>query len=181
MPGRRGLEVLRLIRRDDPHARVVMVTKSEEDRTMTEAIGRQVEAYLVKPTSPRQVLSVVTRILEGSTIQQQRAAQDFATRWPELSRKREEASTAADFARLYQELVDWHLHLERAGETGLLATVESLQQDLRHDFGPWITREYPSWVRGGEGAPPLSVDVVERRTCSPFWARIRSSSWCSTA
>ena len=162
MPGRRGLEVLRIIRHDDPYARVVMVTKSEEDRTMTEAIGRQVEAYLVKPTSPRQVLSVVTRILEGSSIQQQRAAQDFAARWPALSRMREEASTASAFTDLHQELVDWHFRLERAGETGLLATVESLQQDLRRDFGPWVMREYPRWVRAGPGAPALSVDVVEQ-------------------
>ena len=65
MPGMSGLEVLEILRREDPHARVVMVTKSEEDLTMTEAIGRRVDAYLVKPTSPRQVLSVVTRILEG--------------------------------------------------------------------------------------------------------------------
>ena len=52
MPGISGLEVLEVLRREDPHARVVMVSKSEEDRTMTEAIGRRVDAYLVKPTSP---------------------------------------------------------------------------------------------------------------------------------
>ena len=63
MPGRTGLEVLGIMRRHDPHQRVVMVTKSEEDTTMTEAIGRRVDDYLVKPTSPRQVLSVVTHIL----------------------------------------------------------------------------------------------------------------------
>lgn len=163
MPGRRGLEVLQLIRQDDPHARVVMVTKSEEDHTMTEAIGRQVEDYLVKPTSPRQVLSVVTRILEGSSIRQQRAAQDFAIQWPVLARMREQAASARDFARLHLELVDWHLRLESAGETGLLGTVESLQEDLRHDFGRWITVSYPQWVRGRGMRPELSVDVVERR------------------
>ena len=54
MPGRRGLEVLEILRREDPNARVVMVTKSEEDVTMNEAIGRRVDDYLVKPTSPRQ-------------------------------------------------------------------------------------------------------------------------------
>ncbi|MDE0474784.1 MAG: response regulator, partial [Gammaproteobacteria bacterium] len=85
MPGRRGLEVLAILRRQDPNARVVMVTKSEEDRTMTEAIGRRVEDYLVKPTSPRQVLSVVTRILEGSSIRQQQVARDFAARFGSLS------------------------------------------------------------------------------------------------
>ncbi len=163
MPGRRGLEVLQLIRRDDPHARVVMVTKSEEDGTMTEAIGRQVEDYLVKPTSPRQVLSVVTRILEGSSIQQQRAAQDFATQWPALVSLREQATTARDFARLHRELVDWHIRLETSGETGLMGTVEALQDDLRHDFGRWITVNYPRWMRGQGMRPELSVDVVERR------------------
>ena len=163
MPGRRGLEVLQLIRRDDPHARVVMVTKSEEDGTMTEAIGRQVEDYLVKPTSPRQVLSVVTRILEGSSIQQQRAAQDFATQWPALTQLREQASTAREFARLHRDLVDWHIRLESSGETGLMSTVEALQNDLRHDFGRWVTVNYPRWMRGRGMRPELSVDVVERR------------------
>ncbi|NNM32558.1 MAG: response regulator [Gemmatimonadetes bacterium] len=162
MPGRRGLEVLEQIQRDDPHARVVMVTKSEEDKTMTEAIGRQVEDYLVKPTSPRQVLSVVTRILEGSSIRQQRAAQDFAARWPQLARKREEAENASDFAGVYQELVDWHIRLEAAGEAGLLGTVESLQEDLRRDFGPWVMERYPRWVEKEGDPPELSVDVVSR-------------------
>ena len=64
MPGRSGLEVLEVLRREDPLQPVVMISKSEEDHTMTEAIGRRVHDYLVKPTSPRQVLSVVTRVLE---------------------------------------------------------------------------------------------------------------------
>lgn len=163
MPGRRGLDVLELIRRDDPHARVVMITKSEEDRTMTEAIGRYAEDYLVKPTSPRQVLSVVTRLLEGSSIRQRHTAQDFAARWPALARRREEAPSAEGFERAYQELVDWRLRMEAAGETGLIGTLESLQAELRHDFGRWTTRQYPLWMRGEAEAPELSVDVVTRR------------------
>lgn len=162
MPGRRGLEVLEILRREDPHARVVMVTKSEEDRTMNEAIGRRVDDYLVKPTSPRQVLSVVTRILEGSSIQQQQVAQDFAARFPHLVRFRQEAHTADDYADLYAELVDWHVSLEAAGERGLLDSVESLSAEVRRDFGGFVTRAYPSWVRGTRSPerPELSVDVV---------------------
>ncbi len=161
MPGRRGLEVLEILRRQDPHARVVMITKSEEDRTMTEAIGRRVDDYLVKPTSPRQVLSVVTRILEGSSIRQQQAAQDFAARFPSLSMKVQDASTASAFAAAFTELSDWHIRLENAGEDGLLDSVRSLMTDLRRDFGQWVVREYPRWMRGAEDRPLLSVDVVE--------------------
>ncbi|MDH5590068.1 MAG: bifunctional response regulator/alkaline phosphatase family protein, partial [Gemmatimonadota bacterium] len=161
MPGRRGLEVLEVLRRLDPHARVVMVTKSEEDRTMTEAIGRRVDDYLVKPTSPRQVLSVVTRILEGSSIRQQQAAQDFAARFPRLSMRREDAASADEFARVYAELVDWELRLGDAGEMGLLDTVRSMMTDLRRGFGAWIIREYPRWMRSDEDRPRLSVDLVK--------------------
>ncbi|HSM60943.1 MAG TPA: response regulator [Longimicrobiales bacterium] len=161
MPGRRGLEVLEILRRQDPHARVVMVTKSEEDHTMTEAIGRRVDDYLVKPTSPRQVLSVVTRILEGSTIRQQQVAQDFAARYPKLSMLLKEAEEPDDFAELFTELTDWHLRLEASGEQGLLDTVRSLMADLRRDFGMWVVKRYPRWMRGQGDRPILSVDLVE--------------------
>lgn len=160
MPGRRGLEVLEILRREDPHQRVVMVTKSEEDHTMTEAIGRRVSDYLVKPTSPRQVLSVVTRILEGSSIRQQRVAQDFAARFPELSRRAQGAGTADDFADVFSELVDWDVRLTESGETGLLDTVQSMMVDLRRDFGSWIVRSYPRWMRGQGERPILSVDLA---------------------
>jgi CheY-like chemotaxis protein len=160
MPGRRGLEVLEIMRRHDPHQRVVMVTKSEEDRTMTEAIGRRVDDYLVKPTSPRQVLSVVTRILEGSSIRQQQAAQDFAARFGTLSMHRQEAETPEDYATIFTELTDWHIRLGQAGEEGLLDTVRSMMVDLRRDFGTWVVEEYPRWMEDSEDRPRLSVDLV---------------------
>lgn len=162
MPGRPGLDVLESLRRADLHARVVMVTKSEEDRTMREAIGRRVDDYLVKPTSPRQVLSVVTRILEGSSIRQEQVAQDFAGRFGALSMKREEASTAEEFAEVYAELVDWHIRLEQGGETGLLGSVTELLIELRRDFGEWIIDVYPHWMREDVLRPDLSVDIVKK-------------------
>jgi CheY-like chemotaxis protein len=162
MPGRRGLEVLEILRREGLHTKVVMITKSEEDRTLTEAIGRRVDDYLVKPTSPRQVLSVVTRILEGSSIRQQQVAQDFAARFRTLGMLREEARSAEEFASLYSELTDWHIRLEAAGEPALLGSVTALMEELRRDFGEWIRSIYPDWMRG-EGDPPvLSTDIVHR-------------------
>lgn len=147
MPGRTGLEVLEILRRQMPHQRVVMLTKSQEDTTMTDAIGRSVEDYLVKPVSPRQVLSVVTRVLEGPTIRQQRVAQDFAARFGSLASRLGEARSPGEFASAYSELTDWHVSLSEARETGLLDTVASLMADLRRSFGGRVVKDYPSWVR----------------------------------
>ena len=160
MPGRSGLEVLEIMRREAPHQRVVMVTKSEEDHTMTEAIGRRVDDYLVKPTSPRQVLSVVTRILEGSSIQQAQAAQDFAAIFSTLSANVQAARNADQFAAVYTELVDWQLRLGEAGEEGLLDTVASLINSLRRDFGEWVVSNYSKWMDDARDRPLLSVDLV---------------------
>ncbi|MEX2572632.1 MAG: response regulator [Gemmatimonadota bacterium] len=160
MPGRTGMEVFDEIRRIDPLVPVVMVTKSEEDRTMTEAIGRRVSEYLVKPTSPRQILSVVTRLLEGQTIQQQHVAREFSFRFRELNAEISGARDWHDWADTYSELVDWELRLRRAGEIGLVSSLETLLDQFRREFGQFVMEDYGGWVSGEVDRPPLSVDLV---------------------
>jgi CheY-like chemotaxis protein len=162
MPGRTGMEVFDELRRLDPLVPVVMVTKSEEDRTMTEAIGRRVADYLVKPTSPRQVLSVVTRLLEGHSIQQQHVAREFTTRFRELNALRYDERGWREWMQTYSELVDWELRLRAAGEMGLLASLETLLDDFRREFCVYVTQNYAEWVNGAEDRPPLSTDLIPR-------------------
>ena len=88
MPGRRGLELFRAIRSMDQSMPVVMVTKSEEPETFKDALGAEISDYLVKPVNPRQILTVVTRLLEGDRIRQQRLSRDFASRFRELEARR---------------------------------------------------------------------------------------------
>ena len=127
MPGRSGLEILDLVRKNNLRSRVVMVTKSEEDITMKEAIGRRADDYLLKPVSPLQVLSAVTRVLEGSSIRQEHIVRDFAEQFPVLSQNLDKARTESDFAKLYMELTDWHVRLESVSYTHLtLPTIYSV-------------------------------------------------------
>src|SRR4029078_3153934 len=88
MPGRRGLELFRAIRALDHGMPVVMVTKSEETETLKDAIGSDISDLLIKPVNPRRILSVVTRLLDGDRIRQQRLSRDFATRFRELEARR---------------------------------------------------------------------------------------------
>src|SRR6266550_2772482 len=137
MPGRRGLDLLPEIRAIDPAMAVVMVTQSEDDGLLRDAIGTEIDDYLVKPVHPRQVLSVVTRLLEGDRIRQQRLARDFVTRFRELEVRR----AAGD-------------------EPGLSEALRALQESLRKDFQGFIIKHYPRWLADPErDRPPLSVDV----------------------
>ncbi|HET7322175.1 MAG TPA: bifunctional response regulator/alkaline phosphatase family protein [Longimicrobiaceae bacterium] len=162
MPGRSGMEVFDELRRYDPLVPVVMVTKSEEDHTMTEAIGRRVAEYLVKPTSPRQVLSVVTRLLEGQSIQHQHVAREFAARFRQLNAELGAERGWREWAQTYSELVDWELRLRQAGEIALLTSLETLLDDFRREFGAFVVGNYGAWVNGASNRPPLSTDLVQQ-------------------
>ncbi|MEJ2547584.1 MAG: response regulator [Gemmatimonadota bacterium] len=163
MPGRRGIDVLSQIRARGRGLPVVMVTKSQTDDTMHEAIGRRADDYIVKPTSPRQVLSVVTRLLAGPRLRHERIAREFTRRFVELREEISGAGSWSDWSALYSELVDWELGLEQAGETDLREILDSLQRDVRRGFCDLVAREYADWTHeGGAQGPVLSVDVMRR-------------------
>ncbi len=162
MPGQRGLELFGAIRSLDPQVPVVMVTKSEDQATMNEAIGLAVDDYLVKPVQPRQVLSVVTRLLEGDRIRQQHLAREFVTRFRELEARRATALGWREWIDLVRELAVWDIRLAEANEPGLLEALRAMSSGLRRDFAAFITRHYAGWINQPTAdRPALSPDVVE--------------------
>jgi CheY-like chemotaxis protein len=162
MPGRRGLELFGAIRALDPAVPVVMVTKSEDPAVMREAIGLAVDDYLVKPLHPRQVLSVVTRLLEGDRIRQQHLSREFVTRFRELEARRGAALGWRDWIELWRELMVWELRLSEAAEPGLSQALEALLAGLRRDFAAFVQRSYAGWIAHPDAdRPALSPDVVE--------------------
>lgn len=161
LPGRRGLELVDEIRDIDPSVPVVMVTKSEEAGIMREAIGVRMDDYLVKPVNPRQVLSVVTRLLEGHRIREQRLARDFVTRFRELEQRRGTHLGWREWIDLVAELAEWEVRLAHGDTSGLRDALVTLQRSLHADFAAFVRANYPRWIREGEGdRPPLSPDVV---------------------
>jgi len=162
MPGRRGLELFGAIRQLDPAVPVVMVTKSEDPAVMREAIGLAVDDYLVKPLQPRQILSVVTRLVEGERIRQQHTAREFVARFRELEGRRASALGWREWIDLYRELAVWDVRLAEAGEPGLSEALRAMTTGLRRDFAGFIARQYPNWIARPEAdRPALSPDVVE--------------------
>src|SRR5258708_18705121 len=138
---------------------VVMVTQSEDEGTLREAIGIEVDDYLVKPVQPRQILSVITRLLEGDRIRQQRLARDFVSRFRELEGRRGATLAWREWIELVAELARWEVRLGAANEPGLSEALRSLQRSLRKDFAEYVARQYPRWLARPEGdRPPLSVD-----------------------
>jgi DNA-binding response OmpR family regulator len=161
MPGKRGLDAIPSLREADPNIAIVMVTKSEEDATMTEALGKALEGYIVKPVTPRQVYAAVTRLLEGPRIRRQAVARRFVERFRELQEQPLRNLTWRQWIDRYAELTQWDLDLIDANETGLYESLQGLYPDLRREFAGFMKTAYPGWLRTLEGdRPPLSIDIV---------------------
>ena len=109
MPGKRGLDAYREVREIAPLLPVVMVTKSENDATLREALGAEVSDYLVKPVNPRQVLSVVTRLLDGPKLRREAVARAFVERFRALELERDRVLDWRGWIDRYDELVRWDL------------------------------------------------------------------------
>jgi CheY-like chemotaxis protein len=160
MPGTRGLDAYRDIRELLPNLPVVMVTKSEEDATLKEAIGANIRDYLVKPVTPRQVLSVITRILEGPLIRSQAMARAFVERFRAIEAERYAGLDWRGWVERFAELMQWDVDLAEAGELGLHESLRGLYPGMHRQFAEFMRTEYPRWLRELDGdRPPLSVDV----------------------
>jgi CheY-like chemotaxis protein len=161
MPGKRGLEVVRELREIAPALPVVMVTKSEDDAVLREALGTEVGDYLVKPVNPRQVLSVVTRLLDGRRLRQQAVARAFTERFRSLELERGRVLDWRGWIERYDEIVRWDIDLADANEAGLHEALRALYPDMHREFAEYMRRAYPEWLRQLEGdRPPLSIDIV---------------------
>jgi len=162
MPGKRGLEAYRDVRELAPNLPVVMVTKSEEDATLKEAIGANIRDYLVKPINPRQVLSIVTQILEGPRIRQQAIARRFVERFRAIELERDRDLDWRGWIERFDELMRWDVELAAAGESGLYDSLRGLYPDMHREFAAYMQEHYPVWLASGDGES-IARDLAPRR------------------
>ena len=85
MPGLNGIETLSIIKEQRPDIPVVMITKSEEENIMEQAIGRKISDYLIKPVNPNQILLTIKKNLNRREIIQEKATHAYQQEFTRLS------------------------------------------------------------------------------------------------
>ena len=68
MPGLNGLETLTIIKEKYANVPVIMITKSEEESIMEEAIGSKISDYLIKPVNPNQILLAIKKNIDSNRL-----------------------------------------------------------------------------------------------------------------
>lgn len=163
MPGLTGLETLGRIKQRLPHVPVVMITKSEEENIMNQAIGNKIADYLIKPVNPNQILIALKRLLSRDRLVSEQASRDYRDDFMQLAQAINSASTIDDWYQLYDKLV--YRELELAGsETNMDELLEQQKTEANSEFAKWVRRNYGKWMpEPGDGSPLMSPRIFPER------------------
>jgi CheY-like chemotaxis protein len=161
MPGISGIETLHGIKERDPYVPVIIVTKSEDESLLDDAIRRNIDNYLVKPVNPLQVYTAAKQLLDGDKIRALGVTRDYVSEFTVLRNLRSDSAHPDAWVEIYRKLVDWDLRLDRHRDAGLLQTHEDAKLEANIEFCRFVSERYQRWTdRENKDRPTLSIDIV---------------------
>lgn len=156
MPGLTGLETLAEIKEHQANLPVVMITKSEEEYIMEEAIGSKIADYLIKPVNPNQILLSLKKNLDHARLVSEKTTSNYQQEFRKIAMDISMINSHEEWAELYQKLVYWELELEDIEDSGMFEILESQKTEANIQFCKFIEKNYSSWFKNTDDAPTMS-------------------------
>jgi len=161
MPGLSGLETLSQIKEKLPNLPVIMITKSEEEYIMEEAIGSKIADYLIKPVNPNQILLSLKKNLDTSRLVSEKTTSSYQQEFRKISMDLAMVNTYEDWIELYKKLVHWEIQLESISDVGMTEILESQKNEANSQFFKFIKKNYQDWFEGNDH-PVLSHELFKQ-------------------
>ncbi len=158
MPGMTGLETLQEIKRLHPDIPVVMITKSEEEHIMEQAIGEKIADYLIKPVNPSQILLCLKKHIHQRTIVNEQTQQNYRQEWSDISYMIDTATTIEEWQAIERALSKWDIELENSP---MRSMVEDQRAQANAAFAKWIAKNYEHWFDAKSPVPVMSQDLMK--------------------
>lgn len=163
MPGLNGLETLGKIKTHNQSVPVIMITKSEEEYIMEEAIGGQISDYLIKPVNPNQILLSLKKNLLKKDLVSQKTTHDYQVEFRQIGMRLNDRLDVDEWADIYKQLVNWEIKLEESNDESMKEIFAMQKKDANTQFCRFIDNNYRDWINGDEDAPLMSHDLLKSR------------------
>ncbi len=167
MPGLTGLETLSRIKQERPHIPVIMITKSEEENIMDQAVGNKIADYLIKPVNPMQILLSIKKNLHSDELVSEKASSAYQKEFSNIAQQINTASSLTDWMDLYRKLVFWEMELSSA-ETRMDEMLEMQKLEANQEFCKMVKRSYEDWITAEPSDRPLMSPDIFRRCIFPM-------------
>lgn len=161
MPGLSGLETLSHIKQLNPDVPVIMITKSEEENIMNQAIGNKIADYLIKPVNPNQILLSIKKNLHSGTLVSQKATLDYQQEFQKITALINDSYTIEDWYELYRKLVFWELELASA-DTNMDELLNMQKIEANNAFSKFIKKNYEKWMTS-DSHPLMSHELMKTK------------------
>lgn len=171
MPGLTGLETLQRIKDIQPQTPVVMVTKSEEENIMDQAIGSKIADYLIKPVNPNQILLTLKKNIHRREIVTEVTQSSYQQEYQQLALSIDSCRDWHDWMDVYRRLVHWELELSSA-ESGMTDMLQMQKEEADNGFAKYVKANYMEWMKTlspassknvGADTPLLSPNIFKKR------------------
>ncbi len=156
MPGLTGIETLAEIKEHQSSLPVVMITKSEEENIMEEAIGSKIADYLIKPVNPNQILLSLKKNLDHTRLVSEKTTSNYQQEFRKIAMDLSMVNSYEEWVEMYQKLVYWELELENIDDSGMFEILESQKTEANIQFCKFIDKNYPNWFEHNHDAPVMS-------------------------
>ncbi|MGB5983372.1 MAG: bifunctional response regulator/alkaline phosphatase family protein [Nonlabens sp.] len=167
MPGLTGLETLHEMKEKQAQLPVIMITKSEEEYIMEEAIGSKIADYLIKPVNPNQILLSIKKNLDHSKLINAKATSDYQREFRKIAMDLTMINTYEEWKQLYQKLLYWELELENIDDAGMLEILKAQKTEANHQFCKFVERNYPDWFDSHDADTPVLSHQLFKKKIMP--------------
>ena len=163
MPGLTGLETLAEIKEKRATIPVVMITKSEEEYIMEEAIGSKIADYLIKPVNPNQILLSLKKNLDHKRLISEKTTSSYQQEFRKIAMDLSMVNSYEEWAELYQKLIYWEIELESIDDPAMFEILESQKTEANNQFGKFLDKNYSDWFNHNEDAPIMSHTLFKEK------------------
>lgn len=163
MPGISGLQTLQEIMNIDPTLPVVMITKSEEEHIMEDAIGSKISDYLIKPVNPNQILLSIKKNLDEKRLISEKTASDYRQEFREISMRLGDRMDHAEWAEFYKKLVHWSVELHASEDEGMNEIFKTQCIEANEHFTKFVRNNYLQWLKSASIAPVMSHTIFKQK------------------
>jgi CheY-like chemotaxis protein len=163
MPGLTGLETLNEIKEKKDNLPVVMITKSEEEYIMEEAIGNKIADYLIKPVNPNQILLSLKKNLDHSRLVSEKTTSNYQQEFRKIAMDLSMVNSYEEWISLYQKLIYWEIQLEDIEDAGMFEILESQKNEANIQFGKFIEKNYADWFKPNTDSPIMSHTLFKEK------------------
>ena len=162
MPGLSGLETLNIIKDKYHNIPVIMITKSEEESIMEEAIGSRISDYLIKPVNPNQILLTIKKNLESSRLVDEKITRGYQQEFRNISLQLSSNISFHEWFQVYKKIIYWELELSKSNDSSIDEIISMQKSEANSQFFRFVSRNYQDWINNIE-SPLLSHNLLEKK------------------